>query len=96
MADLIVAKLSSTRMREEASFATSVPVTPMVVRYLLASNVGEILVMLFAMLLALPLPLVPIQILMADLIVAKLSSTRMREEASFATSVPVTPMATPI
>ena len=33
------------------------------IRYLLASNVGEILVMLFAMLLALPLPLVPIQIL---------------------------------
>jgi hypothetical protein len=33
------------------------------IRYLLASNVGEILVMLFAMLLALPLPLVPIQML---------------------------------
>ncbi|MBL1703807.1 cation-translocating P-type ATPase, partial [Klebsiella pneumoniae] len=30
------------------------------IRYLLASNVGEILVMLFAMLLALPLPMVPI------------------------------------
>ena len=33
------------------------------IRYLLASIVGEILVMLFAMILALPLPLVPIQIL---------------------------------
>src|SRR5699024_8353691 len=33
------------------------------VRYLLASNVGEILVMLFAMILAMPLPLVPVQIL---------------------------------
>src|SRR5699024_5469663 len=32
------------------------------IRYLLASNVGEILVMLFAMLLAMPLPLVPVQI----------------------------------
>ncbi|WP_439391907.1 calcium-translocating P-type ATPase, SERCA-type [Bacillus velezensis] len=38
------------------------------VRYLLASNVGEILVMLFAMLLALPLPLVPIQILWVNLV----------------------------
>ncbi|MGR3763802.1 cation-translocating P-type ATPase [Rossellomorea sp. NS-SX7] len=37
-------------------------------RYLLASNVGEILVMLFAMLLALPLPLVPIQILWVNLV----------------------------
>ena len=36
------------------------------IRYLLASNVGEILVMLFAMILALPLPLVPIQILMGE------------------------------
>jgi Ca2+-transporting ATPase len=35
---------------------------------LLASNVGEILVMLFAMLLALPLPLVPIQILWVNLV----------------------------
>ncbi len=33
------------------------------IRYLLASNVGEILVMLFAMLMSMPLPLVPIQIL---------------------------------
>ncbi|WP_071395392.1 calcium-translocating P-type ATPase, SERCA-type [Bacillus tuaregi] len=38
------------------------------IRYLLASNVGEILVMLFAMLLALPLPLVPIQILWVNLV----------------------------
>lgn len=38
------------------------------VRYLLASNVGEILVMLFAMLLGLPLPLVPIQILWVNLV----------------------------
>ena len=38
------------------------------VRYLLASNVGEILVMLFAMLLSLPLPLVPIQILWVNLV----------------------------
>ena len=35
---------------------------------LLASNVGEILVMLFAMLLGLPLPLVPIQILWVNLV----------------------------
>jgi Ca2+-transporting ATPase len=35
---------------------------------LLASNVGEILVMLFAMVLALPLPLVPIQILWVNLV----------------------------
>lgn len=38
------------------------------VRYLLASNVGEILVMLFAMLLAMPLPLVPVQILWVNLV----------------------------
>ena len=38
------------------------------VRYLLASNVGEIMVMLFAMILALPLPLVPIQILWVNLV----------------------------
>lgn len=38
------------------------------IRYLLASNVGEILVMLFAMLLGLPLPLVPIQILWVNLV----------------------------
>lgn len=38
------------------------------IRYLLASNVGEILVMLFAMMLALPLPLVPIQILWVNLV----------------------------
>jgi Ca2+-transporting ATPase len=38
------------------------------VRYLLASNVGEILVMLFAMLLSLPLPIVPIQILWVNLV----------------------------
>jgi P-type Ca2+ transporter type 2C len=38
------------------------------VRYLLASNVGEILVMLFAMILALPMPLVPIQILWVNLV----------------------------
>ncbi|OIK13998.1 calcium-translocating P-type ATPase, PMCA-type [Bacillus sp. MUM 116] len=38
------------------------------VRYLLASNVGEILVMLFAMILGLPLPLVPIQILWVNLV----------------------------
>lgn len=38
------------------------------IRYLLASNVGEILVMLFAMVMALPLPLVPIQILWVNLV----------------------------
>jgi P-type Ca2+ transporter type 2C len=38
------------------------------VRYLLASNVGEILVMLFAMILGLPLPLIPIQILWVNLV----------------------------
>ncbi|AOZ91540.1 calcium-translocating P-type ATPase, SERCA-type [Paenibacillus crassostreae] len=38
------------------------------IRYLLASNVGEILTMLFAMMLALPLPLLPIQILWVNLV----------------------------
>lgn len=38
------------------------------IRYLLASNVGEIFVMLAAMLLALPLPLVPVQILWVNLV----------------------------
>src|SRR5690625_1392666 len=38
------------------------------IRYLLASNVGEILVVLFAMLLAFPLPLVPVQILWVNLV----------------------------
>lgn len=38
------------------------------IRYLLASNVGEILVMLFAVMLALPLPLVPVQILWVNLV----------------------------
>lgn len=38
------------------------------VRYLLASNVGEILVMLFAILLGMPLPLVPVQILWVNLV----------------------------
>ncbi|WP_217585660.1 calcium-translocating P-type ATPase, SERCA-type [Lentibacillus saliphilus] len=38
------------------------------IRYLLASNVGEILVMLFAMMMALPLPLVPVQILWVNLV----------------------------
>ena len=38
------------------------------IRYLLASNVGEILVMLFAMILALPLPLLPIHILWVNLV----------------------------
>ncbi|MBM4763988.1 calcium-translocating P-type ATPase, SERCA-type [Bacillus sp. B15-48] len=38
------------------------------IRYLLASNVGEILVMLFAMLLGMPLPLVPIMILWVNLV----------------------------
>ena len=38
------------------------------IRYLLASNVGEILVMFFAMLCGLPLPLVPIQILFVNLV----------------------------
>jgi len=38
------------------------------IRYLFASNVGEILVMLFAILLAYPLPLVPVQILWVNLV----------------------------
>lgn len=38
------------------------------IRYLLASNVGEILVMLFAILLAYPLPLIPVQILWVNLV----------------------------
>lgn len=38
------------------------------IRYLLASNVGEILVMLFAMIIGLPLPLLPIQILWVNLV----------------------------
>lgn len=38
------------------------------IRYLLASNVGEILVMFFAMMIGLPLPLVPIQILWVNLV----------------------------
>ncbi|RSL31374.1 calcium-translocating P-type ATPase, PMCA-type [Salibacterium salarium] len=38
------------------------------IRYMLASNVGEILVMLFAVMLGMPLPLVPIQILWINLI----------------------------
>src|SRR5699024_7650697 len=38
------------------------------IRYLLASNVGEILVMLLAMILVLPLPLVPVQILWVNLV----------------------------
>lgn len=38
------------------------------IRYLLASNVGEILVMFFAMIMALPLPLIPIQILWVNLV----------------------------
>lgn len=38
------------------------------ISYLLASNVGEILIMFFAMLAALPLPLVPIQILWVNLV----------------------------
>ncbi|MCA1295069.1 calcium-translocating P-type ATPase, SERCA-type [Paenibacillus sp. alder61] len=38
------------------------------IRYLLASNVGEILTMFFAMLAGLPLPLLPIQILWVNLV----------------------------
>jgi P-type Ca2+ transporter type 2C len=38
------------------------------IRYLLASNVGEIMTMFLAMMLALPLPLVPIQILWVNLV----------------------------
>ncbi len=38
------------------------------IRYLLASNVGEIFMMLVAMMLALPLPLVPVQILWVNLV----------------------------
>ena len=38
------------------------------IRYLLASNVGEILVMLIAMIMNLPLPLIPIQILWINLV----------------------------
>src|SRR5699024_3360060 len=38
------------------------------IRYMLSSNVGEILVMLFAISLAMPLPLVPVQILWVNLV----------------------------
>jgi Ca2+-transporting ATPase len=38
------------------------------IRYMLSSNVGEILVMFFAMLMGMPLPLVPIQILWVNLV----------------------------
>lgn len=38
------------------------------IRYLLASNVGEIFVMLVAMLMSLPLPLIPVQILWVNLV----------------------------
>jgi Ca2+-transporting ATPase len=38
------------------------------IRYLLASNVGEIFVMLVAMILSMPLPLVPVQILWVNLV----------------------------
>ncbi|NMO94662.1 calcium-translocating P-type ATPase, SERCA-type [Paenibacillus lemnae] len=38
------------------------------IRYLLASNVGEILTMFFAMMMGLPMPLVPIQILWVNLV----------------------------
>ncbi|HEY4600364.1 MAG TPA: cation-translocating P-type ATPase [Cerasibacillus sp.] len=38
------------------------------VRYLLSSNVGEILVMLFALMMAMPLPLIPVQILWVNLV----------------------------
>ena len=38
------------------------------IRYMLASNVGEILTMFFAMMLGMPLPLVPIQILWVNLV----------------------------
>lgn len=38
------------------------------IRYLLASNVGEILTMFFAMMMGLPLPLAPIQILWVNLV----------------------------
>jgi Ca2+-transporting ATPase len=38
------------------------------IRYMLSSNVGEILVMFFAMLAGMPLPLVPIQILWVNLV----------------------------
>lgn len=38
------------------------------IRYLLASNVGEILAMLIALLLSMPLPLVPVQILWVNLV----------------------------
>ena len=38
------------------------------IRYLLASNVGEILTMFFAMMMGMPLPLVPIQILWVNLV----------------------------
>src|SRR5699024_12817203 len=38
------------------------------IRYLLTSNVGEIFVMLAAMLMSLPLPLIPVQILWVNLV----------------------------
>src|SRR5699024_11984800 len=38
------------------------------IRYLLTSNVGEIILMLFAILLSYPLPLIPVQILWVNLV----------------------------
>lgn len=52
------------------------------IRYMLASNVGEILVMFFAMLAAMPLPLVPIQILWVNLVTDGLPAMALGVDSS--------------
>ncbi|GGH84599.1 Ca2+-transporting ATPase [Pullulanibacillus pueri] len=52
------------------------------IRYLLASNVGEILVMFFAMILSLPLPLLPIQILWVNLVTDGLPAMALGVDAA--------------
>jgi Ca2+-transporting ATPase len=52
------------------------------IRYLLASNVGEILVMLFAVMLKFPLPLVPVQILWVNLVTDGLPAMALGMDSS--------------